>query len=116
VSSNAISVCKLIQPLNDIRANPPQVKGNPELTKRVQKYHNINAEANEVCDIRMSQMKHDFKGATHTLPIALAEPQHFNPLAVLSIHKDVIADTLRFNQKVTELLASQKKRKGAVYL
>jgi hypothetical protein len=33
-------------------------------------------------------------------------------LSVLSIHKDVIADTPRFNQKVIELFASQKNRKG----
>jgi Ethanolamine utilization protein EutJ (predicted chaperonin) len=33
-------------------------------------------------------------------------------LAALSIRKDVIADTPRFNQKVIELLASQKNRRG----
>jgi hypothetical protein len=35
-------------------------------------------------------------------------------LAVLSIHKDVIADTPRFNQKVIEieLFASQENRRG----
>jgi hypothetical protein len=33
-------------------------------------------------------------------------------LAVLSIHKNVIADTPRFNQKVIELFASQKNRRG----
>jgi hypothetical protein len=33
-------------------------------------------------------------------------------LAILSIHKDVIADTPRFNQKVIELFASQKNRRG----
>jgi hypothetical protein len=34
-------------------------------------------------------------------------------LAVLSIHKDVIADTPRFNQKVIEVFASQKNRRGS---
>jgi hypothetical protein len=33
-------------------------------------------------------------------------------LAVLSIHKDVIADTPWFNQNVIELFASQKNRRG----
>jgi hypothetical protein len=33
-------------------------------------------------------------------------------LAVLRIHKDVIADTPRFNQKAIELFASQKNRRG----
>jgi hypothetical protein len=33
-------------------------------------------------------------------------------LAVLSIHKDVIADTPRFNQKVIQLSAYQKNRRG----
>jgi hypothetical protein len=32
-------------------------------------------------------------------------------LAVLNIHKDVIADTPRFNQKVIQLFASQKNRR-----
>jgi hypothetical protein len=40
------------------------------------------------------------------------EQERLNALAVLSIHKDVIADTLRFNQKVIELFASQKNRRG----
>jgi hypothetical protein len=38
--------------------------------------------------------------------------ERLKALAVLSIHKDVIADTPRFNQKETELFASQKNRKG----
>jgi hypothetical protein len=33
-------------------------------------------------------------------------------LAFLSIHKDVTADIPRFNQKVIELFASQKNRRG----
>jgi hypothetical protein len=33
-------------------------------------------------------------------------------LDFLSIHKDVTADTSRFNQKVIELFASQKNRRG----
>jgi hypothetical protein len=33
-------------------------------------------------------------------------------LAVLGIHKDVTADTPRFNQKVIELFTSQKNRRG----
>jgi hypothetical protein len=33
-------------------------------------------------------------------------------LSVLSIHKDVIADTPRFNQKVIELFSSQKNQRG----
>jgi hypothetical protein len=33
-------------------------------------------------------------------------------LSVLSIHKDVIADTPRFNQKVIELFASQKSKRA----
>jgi hypothetical protein len=32
-------------------------------------------------------------------------------LGILSIHKDVIADTLRFNQKVIELFAPHKNRR-----
>jgi hypothetical protein len=36
------------------------------------------------------------------------QQEHLNALAVLSIHKDVIADTPRFIQKVIELLTSQK--------
>jgi hypothetical protein len=32
-------------------------------------------------------------------------------LAFMSIHKEVIADTPRFNQKVIELFASQKNRR-----
>jgi hypothetical protein len=35
-----------------------------------------------------------------------------NWLSFLSIHKDVIADTPRLNQKVIELFASQKNRRG----
>jgi hypothetical protein len=35
-----------------------------------------------------------------------------NTVAVLSIHKDILADTPRFNQKVIELFASQKNRRG----
>jgi hypothetical protein len=38
--------------------------------------------------------------------------ERVNALAVLNIHNDVIADTPRFNQKVIELLASQKNRRG----
>jgi hypothetical protein len=38
--------------------------------------------------------------------------ERLNALAVLSIHKDVTADTPRFNQKVIELFASQKNRRG----
>jgi hypothetical protein len=33
-------------------------------------------------------------------------------LDVLSIHKDVIADTPRFNQKIIDLFLSQKNRRG----
>jgi hypothetical protein len=38
--------------------------------------------------------------------------ERLNALAVLSIHKDVIADTPRFSQNVIELFASQKNRRG----
>jgi hypothetical protein len=38
--------------------------------------------------------------------------ERLNALAVPSIHKDVIADTSRLNQKVIELFASQKNRRG----
>jgi hypothetical protein len=44
------------------------------------------------------------KGLASVLKLELA-------LAVLSIHKDVIADTLRFNQKVIELFASEKSKR-----
>jgi hypothetical protein len=37
-------------------------------------------------------------------------------LAVLSIHKDVIADTSRFNQKVIEFFASQKNEEGNFFI
>jgi hypothetical protein len=37
---------------------------------------------------------------------------HLNAGAVLSIHKNLIADIPRFNQKVVELFASQKNRRG----
>jgi hypothetical protein len=54
------------------------VTGNPEpSTKRARKDHNVNAEANEACDIIGSQMKHRFEEASHTLPFALIEPQLF---------------------------------------
>jgi hypothetical protein len=79
-----------MQHLNSIRGNPPQVNGNPEpSTKRAQEYNNINVEPNKVCNATVSQIKHDFKEASHTLPIDLAESWHFNSLVVLSIHKDV---------------------------
>jgi hypothetical protein len=35
-----------------------------------------------------------------------------NALAVLGIHKDVISDTPRINQKVVELFESQKNQRG----
>jgi hypothetical protein len=38
--------------------------------------------------------------------------KHELALAFLIIHKDVIADTPRFNHKVIELSASQKNRRG----
>jgi hypothetical protein len=37
-------------------------------------------------------------------------------LAFLSIHKDVTADTPRFNQKVIELFASQKNEEGSFFI
>jgi hypothetical protein len=84
VSSNVVSVSvrKAIQhfevAINDIRGNILQVTGNPEpSTKRARKDHNINAEANETCDAIVTQRKHRFEEASHTLPFALIEPQLF---------------------------------------
>jgi hypothetical protein len=37
--------------------------------------HNINAEANEACDIIVTQIKHCFEAEIHTLPFALIETQ-----------------------------------------
>jgi hypothetical protein len=82
VSSNAVSVCKAVQyfevAMNNIRGNLSEVNGNPEpSTKRARKDHNINAQANEACDITVTKMKHHFEEASHTLPFALIEPQIF---------------------------------------
>jgi hypothetical protein len=41
---------------------------------------------------------------------------NLNALAAPSIHKDVIADTPIFNQKVIELFASQKNRRGHFFI
>jgi hypothetical protein len=38
--------------------------------------------------------------------------EHFNALAVLSIHRDGITDSPRFREKVVEFLASQGNRRG----
>jgi hypothetical protein len=54
------------------------VNGNPETsTKRARKDHNLNAEVSEACDAIVTQMKHRFGEASHTLPFALIEPQLF---------------------------------------
>jgi hypothetical protein len=46
-------------------------------TKCAWKDYNVNAEANEVCDIRVTQMKHCFKEASHTWAFAVIELQLF---------------------------------------
>jgi hypothetical protein len=82
LSSNAVNVHKAIQnfevAINNIKGNLPQVNVNSEpSTEHAQKDHNINAEANEACDIIVIQMKHRFEGATHTLTFAAIGPQLF---------------------------------------
>jgi len=64
----------------------------------------VSTAASERCCSTLKRVK--------TYPRNSMGQEYLNAVAVLSIHKDVIADTTRFNRSGIELFASQKNRRG----